>query len=76
MNKNEMQINSFCKNISALRARYRISKKEMAKILGIGIGSLNKLEKGIIPTRMSCTVLFRVGKFFDISLDKLLLDKV
>ena len=43
----EMKI--FLKNIYILRTKYNKNKKEMAKILGISIYKLNKLENGILP---------------------------
>ena len=62
--KKETQM--FCENISAIRKKLRLSKKEMAKILGIGIGSLSKIENGVIPPKMSCKVLFKINKNFNI----------
>ena len=62
----------FCCNVLALRKRNNLSKKDMAKLLGIGIGSLNKLEKGIIPERMSCTVLVRISKVFHVPISYIL----
>lgn len=65
----------FCHNVSALRKRHCLSKKKMARILGIGIASLDKIERGVIPKRMSCDVLIRLGKYFDISFCDLLAER-
>ena len=74
--KNRKEIDTFCHNVSALRKSYSLSKKEMAAILGIGIESLNKLEKGIIPERMSCVVIVRVSVIFKIPIKNLFLDNL
>ena len=59
---------NFCQNVSAIRKKHCLSKKEMARLLGIGIGSLNKLERGIIPERMSCDIIIRISRIFDIEI--------
>ena len=56
----------FCKNITMLRAYYGYSKKQMAKLLGISVGSLNKIELGKIPPRRKVDVVFAVCKQFHI----------
>ena len=55
-------------NISYLRKSNNITKREMAKILSIGIKSLNKIEQGIIPPRLSVEVLFRIRDYFGVPL--------
>ena len=62
--KNDSSI--FCYNVAMLRKQHHLSKKQMAKILGIGIGSLNKLESGILPPRMDVKVAFNIFDAFDI----------
>ena len=57
----------FLHNIVWLRSHYGISKKRMARMLGIGLWSLNKLEQGIIPPRMDIHIIFAVSKQFGIS---------
>lgn len=36
----------------------------MAKILGIGITTLNKIEQGVLPPRLSAEILFRIREYF------------
>ena len=40
----------------------------MSAILGIGINSLNKLEQGLLPPRLSLKALLRINDYFGISL--------
>ena len=38
----------------------------MAKILKIGIESLNKIEKGVLPKRLSVNIVFCIEDYFKI----------
>ena len=44
-------------NLLWLRKQYGYSQKEMARLLGIGVGSLRKLEHGVIPPRLTVEFL-------------------
>ena len=61
----------FSYNIIVLRAHYGYSQKRMAQLLGIGVGSLCKIERGIIPPRLTVDIIFAVQKHFHISPDTL-----
>lgn len=56
----------FGKNIAYLRKSSGLSKSKMAKILGIGIKSLEKLESGIIPPRLSSRIIFNIYYSFGV----------
>lgn len=62
----ETEIEQFLKNIIFLRKHYGLSKKRMAQILGIGMGSYNKIEQGIFPKRLTTDVIFNITKYFKI----------
>lgn len=53
-------------NILWLRRHYGISKKKMASLLGIGLWSLNKIERGELPQRLSIEVLFTIRNQFGV----------
>lgn len=55
-----------CDNLRRLRRAHGLSKKEMAKILGIGVKSLSLLENNILPPRLGCEMLFRASQHFKI----------
>lgn len=59
-------------NICWLRKRYGLSKREMAKRLGIGLWTLNKIEKGELPPRLHCDIIFAAHRNFGIPCDDLL----
>ena len=56
----EQKKDIFCDNIRYLRKSINLSKKEMANLLGIGLHSLNLLEKGMIPPRLSVQILYNI----------------
>lgn len=60
------EIQNFCDNIKTLRKRNKLSKTDMCKIMRIGIRSLNSIEKGILPPRISCEALIRACNYFSV----------
>ena len=63
--RNDIQI--FCDNIKLLRQRNNLTKTEMCKILRISNHSLQMIESGVLPPRMSCEVLIRACRYFSVS---------
>lgn len=66
-NRFQQELDIFAHNLVWLRTHCGISKKEMAALLGIGLGSLNRLEKGELPPRVSVNIFFAIQKQFGIS---------
>ena len=65
--ENQEQLLNFCDNVRLLRRRAGLTQKEMAKRLGVGAVSISMLEKGTVPKRLSCEVLFRLALEFGAS---------
>ena len=65
--RTDAEIENFVFNIVRLRNHHKLSKREMAKILRIGIKSLDKLEKGVIPPRIGVEVVFNIYKNFGVA---------
>ena len=65
MNSND-QFLILCNNLRQLRRKHGLSKKKMASILGIGVGSLTFLENDTIPSRLGCGFLFSASRYFGI----------
>ena len=65
-------IEIFLRLIVWLRKHYNLSKKEMAKKLGISIWMLNKIEKGELPVGLRIDILFCVYKEFGIFMSDML----
>ena len=55
---------NFCNNVLWLRKHHGLSKKQMERLMGIGIGSLTKLERGIFPPRVSINVVILIYRHF------------
>lgn len=62
----EKEMAIFCENIRMLRTMHRLSQKEMAKKLGIGVKSLSALEHGVIPPRLSVEIVLHTSRCFHI----------
>ena len=65
------ELDIFCKNVKTLRNTKKLSKRKMAKILGIGTISLTSIENGIVPPRLSFEVVFKIKCHFGITLEDL-----
>ena len=57
---------NFMHNVVWLRKHHGISKKRMSKLLGIGIGSLNKIERGEMPLRLKADGFINIHRNFGI----------
>ena len=55
--KEDQSINYFCKNIKHLRHSEKLSQREMARKLKIGVKSLAKIESGILPPKLRTDVI-------------------
>ncbi len=60
------QLQTFCETVRRLRQAHGLSQRNMAKQLGIGVGSLRKLERGEIPPRLSVEVLYHIYDTFGV----------
>ena len=63
---NHRDIEIFCHNVAFLRKQHKLSRKEMAKRLEIGVWCLTRIEQGLFPPRLGCNVVFCVYKQFGI----------
>ena len=62
----EREEQNFLHNIAWLRKHHGLSKKRMAEVLGVGVGSLNKIENGEMPSRLGVRVFLRIYAYFGI----------
>ena len=65
-------IDFFLQNIAWLRKHHGLSKREMAQRLSISVGTLNKIERGVLPPRLGCEILFAVYRCFGVSMSDIL----
>lgn len=66
-NETPDDIEIFGHNVAWLRKQNGLSKKEMAKLLHIGVGSLNKIERGELPPLLRADVFFFIKLHFGLS---------
>ena len=57
---------NFLYNIAWLRRRYKLSRRDMAKILGIGILSVKKIEKGKLPKKLTVNAIDNIYAVFGV----------
>lgn len=62
----------FYRNLRCLRVVFGVSQAQMAEILGISIGTLRKIERGIQTPRTSAAILWKASDAFCVSTDILL----
>lgn len=60
------EFKNFMRNIVFLRETNKLSKRKMAKILGISVKSLNKIENGESMPDISVEVVFNIYNYFGI----------
>ena len=64
----------FCKNIRFLRKQKGLSMREMAKIMGVSVYTLKKIENDEVPPRLDVGVLFRIQNSYGIKCKELVGD--
>lgn len=61
----------FSHNIKWLREQCEFSEEKMAKILGISIDVLKKIECGELPEELNCEILLRIRTVFGIDASRM-----
>ena len=56
----------FSYHIQRIRKEQKLTQREMAGRLGIGVRTLSMIERGILPPRLSCEIIFRIQDQFGI----------
>lgn len=57
---------NFCRNVKYLRKAYALSQKDMAQICGISVSALRKIEREILPPRLSVEPIMNLSTNFKI----------
>ena len=68
----EMGNNICIENILFLRKKYHISRRGLAKLIGIREYLLRNMEEGRIPAVFTREQLIRISQIFSLSLDELI----
>ena len=64
--RDDRKLIAFCENVRYLRKQHRLTQKEMAQKLHIGISSLRALERGCFPPRLGVEMVFYIHKQFGV----------
>lgn len=65
---------NFCRNVKKLRANNFLTKTEMARKLKISMYTLNKIESGELPRRLTVEIIYAIVDEFDIKAEDLFND--
>lgn len=63
---------NFCRNLKYIRKQKKMTQKEMARFLKIGVSTLRKIENEDPTVRISGQMLYRVCAALDVPSDRLL----
>ena len=59
-------------NIKYLRGKYELTQREMAELMGISVGSIAAIEKGIAPRCLRAKEIICLALDFHLSVDDLM----
>lgn len=66
MTNNEDALKAFLINVRRLRKENKLSKKKMAELLNISVYTLNKIERGVFPPRLTIEPIFLIYDVFGV----------
>lgn len=69
-------INYFSDNIYYLRKLHNLTQREMARILGVSVGTLSRLEKGDDTVRVYGRIVLRICERFGVTAEELLVSRM
>ncbi|MBE6948677.1 MAG: helix-turn-helix transcriptional regulator [Ruminococcaceae bacterium] len=72
---NKYVLKIFCKNVKYLRITNNLSRRTMAKKLGVGVITLMLVEKGIVPKWRGANTLILIHRHFGILPSEMFIDK-
>ena len=64
--KLQEEVQNFLRNVAWLRKHHGLSQKEMAVLLGVGVGTIRKMERGVLPPRLMADVVWRIRDSFHV----------
>ena len=60
-------LKNFMRNITDLRKQNGLSKRQMAKLLGVSVRTITRLERGDFPSNLSVRIVFQIQKHFGVA---------
>lgn len=74
MVETKTELENFCRNVAYIHRKLALSKAQMAKTMGIGIATLDNIEKGVITKRAGVSIFFEMYDNLGVSPATLLSD--
>lgn len=71
----KIELKNFCKNVEKLMQDYSLSNRQMMKIMHVSYKSLISIKNGVIPKRVSTTVLFYLNRHLNVDMASLFTEK-
>ena len=72
----DREVENLIYNLIYLRRQHGLSKKHMARILGIGIHSPNLIESGALPPRLGANIFYEIYSHFKVTPSVILLQRL
>ena len=71
---NNYEVAIFCSKVRNIRQENKISKKEMAEIMGVSVYILTKIESGVLPDSVDVSALLKLRDRFGIKLSAMFIE--
>ena len=68
----DQYVQNFCRNVRYLRLSRGLTRLQMARIMGIGVDKLGRIERGEAPLRITSAMICRLCDHFNLSADTVL----
>ncbi len=68
------ELRTFMKNVAWLRTHYGLSKKDMAKLLGVSVMTLTRIERGQFPSQLHISVMYNIQRHFGVRISNQFVD--
>ena len=67
----QSDLSVFCANVAYLRKSRNLTKQQMCRLMHVTPVTLNLLERGIVPPRLSSETIFFLTDAFDLTFSQL-----
>ena len=61
----------FCANVRRLRQQEDLSKAAFARIMGVSVHTINRLEQNVLPLRLRTSSVIRLAQHFEMMVSAL-----
>lgn len=69
--KRDKDLAVFCANVRQLRQQEGLSKAAFARIMGVSVHTINRLEQNVLPARLRTSSVIRLAQHFEMTVSSL-----